>query len=190
MHDSTARVLLLGVGNGRNVTPFTDAGVRLDIVEQDPARAREAAERYAATGSVRVARARYVGPYPYASGFTAALSTSALLHGSTDDVARAVAAVRARLAAGAPFFCTLGSTRDPRHGRGRRVAADTFAPDDGPEAGVLHAYFDDTGARAIFAGFTLDDVREGSAADTAGRWTHAAAEAADIVHWFVRATRQ
>ncbi len=186
---STARVLLLGIGNGRNVTPFIEAGVRVDAVEDDPDRARAAAVRYAANATIRVARAPYAGPYPFAGGCAAALSTSALLHGRADGVARAIAAVRARLEPDAPFFCTLGSTNDPRYGVGRRVADDTFAPDSGSEAGVAHAYFDEPRLRALFAGFHIDDATDGSAAATAGAWAHSGDEAERLVHWFVRARR-
>ncbi len=184
---STARVLVLGTGNGRNVTPFTQIGLNVDILEQDETRAREAAARYAAGGLVRVHASDYAGPYPIDGGFAGALSTSALLHGTANAVARSVAAVRSALRQGAPFFCTLGSTRDPRFGRDRRIDDQTFAPEIGSEAGVAHAYFDESQLRAVFSGFEIDELREGSAAETVGAWAHTSDEAATIVHWFVRA---
>ncbi len=187
VRDSTARILVLGSGNGRNVTPFTQNGFPVDVLEQDETRAREADARYAAGGLVRVRAGAYAGPYPFEGGFAGALSTSALLHGTVDAIARSVAAVRSALRKDAPFFCTLGSTRDPRFGHGRRIDEQTFAPESGSEAGVAHAYFDESQLRATFAGFAIDELHEGSASETVGAWAHTNDEAATIVHWFVRA---
>jgi hypothetical protein len=181
--------LVLGSGNGRNVTPFTQIGLRVDILEQDEARARDAAARYADGPHVRVRAGLYTGPYPFEGGFAGALSTSALLHGTAADVAHSVAAVRAALRPAAPFFCTLGSTRDPRFGNGRRIDDQTFAPEDGSEAGVAHAYFDESHVRTMLEGFEIDVLTQASAAETVGAWAHTNEEAATIVHWFVRARR-
>ncbi len=171
------------------MTPFTQIGLSVDILEQDETRAREAAARYAAGGLVRVHAGAYSEPYSFEGGFAGALSTSALLHGTADAVGRSVAAIRSALRRHAPFFCTLGSTRDPRFGRDRRVDDQTFAPESGSESGVAHAYFDESRLRAMLAGFEIDELREGSAAETVGAWAHTNDEAATIVHWFVRARR-
>jgi hypothetical protein len=169
------------------VTPFTQNGLPVDILEQDETRASEAAARYANGMPVRVRAGTYTGPFPFESGFAGALSTSALLHGTADGVAQSVTAVRAALRQHAPFFCTFGSTRDPRFGSGRRVDDRTFAPESGSEEGVAHAYFDESQIRAMLAGFQIDELTEGSAAETVGPWAHTNDEAATIVHWFVRA---
>jgi hypothetical protein len=187
--EPSARVLLVGIGNGRNLPPFIAAGLRVDAVESDAVRARDAAVRFAAESSVRITRAGYAGPYPFAGGFAGALCTSALLHGTPVEVARTLAAIRARLRPGAPLFATFGSTRDPRFGRGTRVDAATYAPDDGAESGVPHAFFDAERLRSILDGFALDSAYEGSAADTAGRWAHEPEDAAALIHWFVKAQR-
>jgi hypothetical protein len=187
--EADARVLLLGVGSGRNVPPLLAAGARVDVVEEDPERARAAVDRFAGDGRVRVVRARYAGPIPFAGGFAAALTTHALQHGSLGGVTGAVAAVRSRLAPGAPFFLTLGSKRDPRFASGRRIAPNVAAPLDGSEAGVAHVYLDEPEVRAVLAGFEIESANEASAAETAGRWAHPGAEADGLVHWFVRARR-
>jgi hypothetical protein len=184
---SDARLFLLGIGNGRNVPPFLEAGVAVDAIERDAERARSAASRFA---GVRVVRGEYAGPYPFTGAFAGALSTSALLHGTAGEVASAVAAVRACLRPGARFFATFGSTRDPRFGRGLRIDDATFAPAVGSEEeGVPHAYFDEARLRALFDGFAEIDARELDASETVGRWAHSADAAAGIVHWFVRARR-
>jgi SAM-dependent methyltransferase len=182
-------VLLLGLGNGRHLPPLLAAGHAVDVVEADPARAVEGATRWAGEPRVRIARARYGGPLPFAFGFDGALATHALLHGRPADVAAALSAVGARLRPGAPFAFTLGSSRDPRCGRGTPLAPGSWAPEDGPEAGVAHAYFDEERARALLGGWQLESLEEGSAAETAGGWAHTPREAAALVHWFVRARR-
>jgi hypothetical protein len=181
--------LLLGIGSGRNVPALLAGGARLDVVEEDAERARAAAVRFAGEPRVRIARARYAGPLPFSGGFGGALSTHALLHGTPRAIAAAIAAVRNRLSPGGPFYATLGTKTDPRYGSGTQLERDVFAPLDGSEAGVAHAYFDDAGARALFAGFRIVSLVETCAAESAGRWAHTDDEAARLVHWFVRAIR-
>jgi hypothetical protein len=187
--EPAARLLLVGIGNGRNVAPFVAAGTHVDALEDDPARARAAAERFAGDPLVRVVRARYAGPYPLAGGYAAALSTSALLHGTSSAIAAAVAAIRARLRPSGALYATFGSTNDPRFGRGTQLDAATFAATAGDEAGVPHAFFDEAGLRALLDGFTALALVEADASETAGSWAHPADSTAGIVHWFVRARR-
>jgi hypothetical protein len=183
-----SRVLLLGIGSGRHLPPLLAAGLKVDVIEEDPARAAAAATRWAGTAGVRVARARYAGgPVPFAFGFDGALATHALLHGSPAAVAAALAAVGNRLRAGAPFNFTLGSTRDPRFGRGRRVDDSTWEAVDGDEAGVPHAYFDAASAAALLSAWEVVGLEERAA--SAGVWAHAAGSAG-FVHWFVRVRRR
>lgn len=184
-----ARILLLGIGNARHLRALLEAEHSVDVVEEDTARAAEAAMRWADRPSVRIARARYTGPLPFATRYDGALSTHALLHGSPAAVAASLAAVGNRLRAGAPFHFTLGSKRDPRFGRGTRIDDDTWAPQDGSEAGVAHVYFDEAGVRRLLAGWNVAAFEERSASQTAGRWAHGDAEVASMVHWFVRARR-
>jgi hypothetical protein len=186
---SNPRVLVLGIGSGRSLPALVAAGARVDAIEDDPERARAALARHAASGAVRVARARYTGPYPFAGPYAGALSTHALLHGVPAAVAAALASVRDRLAPGAPVFFTLGSKRDPRFGAGQSAGPDTFASDAGSEAGVPHCYFDESGVRALLTGLTLEALEERNAAASAGAWAHEPHESATIIHWFVRARR-
>jgi hypothetical protein len=184
------RVLLLGVGSGRHIPPLLGAGLSVDVVEEDPARAAGAVKRWAATPRVRIARARYAGgPVPFAFGFDGALATHALLHGDAARVAAALAAVGNRLRPGAPFNFTLGSTRDPRFERGKRIDAASWAPEDGDEAGVAHVYFDERGMRALLDSWDVIEVEEREAGATAGAWAHPSG-AGGLVHWFVRARRR
>ncbi len=186
----TPRVLLLGIGSGRNVAPFAALGATLDVVDDDPARARDAAIRFAAEPRVRIARCSYAGPYPFAGNCTAALSTHALLHGRIVDIERAVAAVAHRLIAGGALFATFGSTRDPRFAEGASVEAFASAPREGSERGVVHAYFDEARLHALLHAFAVESLEEASASETAGTWAHDAREAVTLRHWFVRARKR
>jgi hypothetical protein len=184
-----ARVLLLGIGSGRNVPALLAAGARIEAIEDDAERARAAQARFTSEPRVRISRAAYAGPYAFEGTIDGALSTNALLHGTPHHVAAAVAAARERLGPSAPFYVTLGSKRDPRFGVGRSPARDTFVPSSGSEAGVPHCYFDEAGVRGLMSGFAIEELVERSAAETAGSWAHAPEESASIVHWFVRSRR-
>ncbi|GAC1444745.1 MAG: hypothetical protein NVS2B8_17980 [Vulcanimicrobiaceae bacterium] len=185
----------MGVGSGRNVAPFRAACCAVDAIDDDAVRAREAASRFANDARVYVRCASYHGPFADASdalanarAYDAALSTHALLHGAERTIAATLGALRDALAPAAPLYATFGSTNDSRFGTGRRIADATFAPQTGSEAGVAHTYFDERRLREILHDFTIESLAEVAARDHVGTWAHDAAEAATIVHWFVRAT--
>jgi len=181
------RVLVVGAGSGRSLPPLLAAGARVDVLEADLERAAAASRRFANEARLRVARGFYDEPAPFEGGYAAAFSSHALLHGTTSDVARAVDAIRIRLAPGGAFVLTLGSKRDPRFGTGRAVAEDTFAPTSGSEANVAHAFFDAGGVRELLGAFALEEMCEANAGEAVGRWAHEPREAESIVHWWVRA---
>jgi hypothetical protein len=181
------RVLVVGVGSGRNVQPLLQAGLWVDILEPDPERARAATIRFASERRVRVVRGRLGGPIPLGFGFDGALSTHALLHGTPRDVAAAALAVALRLRADGRFFATLGCTGDPRFGVGTRIDRSTFAPEDGREAGIAHAYFREDEIARTLAPFEIERVERVEAGTVVGSWAHDEGER--IVHWFVRARR-
>jgi hypothetical protein len=136
-----------------------------------------------ATG-LRVSTAPDDGP------FAAALSTHALLHGTPASLRRGLAAIAAALEKGAPLYGTFGSTRDARYGAGTKLEAHVYATDDGDEAGVAHAYFDEARLRELLAvGFTIESLREVAVDDIAGTWAHQKAPLRGAVHWFVVARR-
>jgi hypothetical protein len=186
----TPLVLVLGYGSGRNVPALVDVGARLAVVDDDAGRASVAAARFAGEKLVSVTHAGYAEFALPGGPFAGALSTHALLHGTPERIAAAIAHTAAHLAAGAPFFLTLGTKSDPRFGAGLSGGPDTYAATSGSEAGVPHAYFDDAGVRALLRDFTIDALVESSAAETSGSWAHSAAEAETLRHWFVRARRR
>lgn len=127
--------------------------------------------------------------------YGAALSTHAYLHGTADKLRIAFAELRRVLTPGAPVFVTLGSIRDARYGFGIPYDERSFAPGDGDEAGIPHAYFDRDGVGELLEGLvTITSAEEVDVDAIVGRWAHPdAGEGEDPggrVHWFVRGLRQ
>ena len=181
------RVLVVGYGSGRNLSPLLDAELAIDVIESDVTRAAAATQRYGETPEIRIATAFGASSGPDCDG---ALSTHALLHGDAATIGTSIASIAARLRDGAPFYTTLGSTRDPRFGRGKRIDAATFAPDTGSETGVPHVYLSERDVREMLRDFTIESLDEVDAGEHVGAWAHEAGDAATIVHWFVRARRR
>ncbi|HET7814751.1 MAG TPA: hypothetical protein VFL13_10305 [Candidatus Baltobacteraceae bacterium] len=112
--------------------------------------------------------------------YDAAVSTHGMLHGTPETIKAAAGEIAESLVPGAPFFATFASTNDPRFGKGERLGASTFAPQEGEEQGVPHTFFDETGVRDLLAErFSIAAMEE-----------HGAEHIAGSVHWFVRARRR
>jgi hypothetical protein len=186
----TPSVLLLGLGNGRNLPPLLSGAVKVDALDDDATSTASILERFGSDAGLCVSVQSYDAALPFRGPYDGALSTHALLHGSTEVVHRALRNVAAVLRDGAPLHLVLGSRADPRYGRGRALGDGAFAADEGSEAGVPHVYFDESGVREALAEFEIVSLEEGSAAQTAGRWSHSADESERIVHWFVRARKR
>jgi hypothetical protein len=160
-------VLEVGTGSGRNTRALVAAGLTVDAIADDI-------------------------PYTQlpAAGdtYVAALATHAYLHGSSDKVRVGLAELRRVLAIGAPAFVTMGSIRDARYGLGIRFDDRSFAPGDGDEAGIPHAYFDRDGVLEALRGFTIVSCDEVDVDAIVGRWAHDDAPVGRV-HWFVVATK-
>jgi hypothetical protein len=160
------RVLVVGPGRGRSLGVLAAAGLSVETAE---------------AGDVLLDTQR--GPY------AAVLSTHALLHGTPAAVAARCARILERLTNGGRLYATFGSVRDPRFGTGTAVDGG-WAPNEGDEAGVVHAYFDRSALEAALAGFLLLCASEHDVRETVGRWAHAPdAVLRPSVHWFVEARR-
>ncbi|MEO9171263.1 MAG: hypothetical protein ABI278_08805 [Candidatus Aquilonibacter sp.] len=119
-----------------------------------------------------------------------ALSTHALLHGTSTEIALLLEQVAGRIERGAPFFCTFGSARDARFGQGTRIDAQTFAPVDGDEAGVAHTFFSESQLREVLRDrWIVESLVEGNADNIAGRWAHGKKPLERSVHYFAKLQR-
>ena len=169
-HPLDGPVIEVGTGSGRNTRALVDAAIPVLSVPDDT-------------------------PYTQLPGsretFGAALSTHAYLHGTSAKLRAGIAELRRVLRPNAPAFITLGSFKDARYGLGIPFDERSFAPGEGAELGIPHAYFDRDGVIELMLGFTLESMEEVDVDEIVGRWAHADddEEIAGRVHWFVVARR-
>jgi hypothetical protein len=167
-HPIGGPVIEVGTGSGRNTRALVEAGIEVLSVPDET-------------------------PYTQLPGsrehYGAALSTHAYLHGTEAKLRAGVAELRRVLRRDAPAFLTLGSIKDARYGLGVPFDERSFAPGDGDEAGIPHAYFDRDGVIELLAGFAIDALEEMDVDEIVGRWAHRDDEISGRVHWFVQARR-
>jgi hypothetical protein len=157
-------VIEVGTGSGRNTRALVAAGIPvLSVPDSTP---------YTQLPGTR-------------ENYGAALSTHAYLHGASDKVRLGMAELRRVLRAGAPALITLGSFRDARYGLGIPLDERSFAPGEGDEIGIPHAYFDRDGVVELLQGYTIEAMEEVEVDEIVGRWAHAGDDVGGRVHWFV-----
>lgn len=160
--------MVVGDGRGRNSRALRDAGVRVvAIPDETPYTQLAAAPR----------------------SFIGALSTHAYLHGTSAKIRLGIAELARVLAPGAPAFLTFGSIRDVRYGYGDALDEHTFAPGEGPEQGVPHAYFDRDAILQVLRPFEVVSAEEIEVDEIIGTWAHLEAEPPGKVHWFIEARK-
>ena len=167
-HPLDGPVIEVGTGSGRNTRALVAAGIpNLTVPDSTP---------YTQLPGSR-------------ETYGAALSTHAYLHGATPKLRAGIAELRRVLRPNAPAFITLGSFKDARYGLGVPLDERTFAPGEGDEAGIPHAYFDRDGVIELLFGYTIVSLEEVDVDDIVGRWAHTDDEIVGRVHWFVVARR-
>jgi hypothetical protein len=168
-HALDGPVIEVGTGSGRNTRALVDARIP----------------------NVTVPDAT---PYTQLPGpretYGAALSTHAYLHGASAKLRAGIAELRRVLLPNAPIYITLGSFKDARYGLGIPFDERSFAPGDGDEVGIPHAYFDRDGVIELLFGFEIVSMEEVDVDEIVGRWAHTEEEIAGRVHWFVVARRK
>jgi SAM-dependent methyltransferase len=178
------RILEIGTGKGRNTAALLAAGFQVTSVDDDRERTEGARLHFKASGATFVTAA-YAQIQGRPGEFAGALSTHALLHGSPEKIAHALAAIARVLEPDAPFYCTFGSTADARFGRGMPLEAFVFAEAEGEEAGVAHSYFDRARLQELLRPyFRIDELAERAVDDIVGSWAHA--RPAGMVQWLAR----
>jgi SAM-dependent methyltransferase len=162
---SAGPVLDFGTGSGRNATALRGAGFEVVAIPDGD------------DGSNLAFR-----------GYAAALSTHALLHGWPDDISQRVRRIAQALVPGGGFYATFGSTDDARFGAGTQLGPQTFAPENGDEAGIAHSYFDEAAVREVLAShFDVTALAQFGVDAIAGTWAHPTAPLQGAIHWFVEA---
>jgi len=165
----TSPVLEVAAGASRNTRAFEAAGIPVIATRDDDPYTQLPGER---------------------ETFDAAFSSHGYLHGASAKVRAGIGELRRVLVPGAPVYITLGSIHDERFGFGEALDETTFAPGDGPEKGIPHAYYERDTAIELLRGFTIESLEEVDATDIVGTWAHDPDEEhLPILHWFVVATR-
>lgn len=165
----TSPVLEVAAGAGRNTRAFEAAGIPLIATRDDDPYTQLPGER---------------------ETFGAAFSSHGYLHGASAKVRAGIGELRRVLVSGAPVYITLGSIHDERFGFGEALDETTFAPGDGPEKGIPHAYYERDTVIELLRGFTIESLEEVDATDIVGTWAHDPDEEhLPTLHWFVVATR-
>jgi SAM-dependent methyltransferase len=165
-----ARVLDFACGSGRNAAALSRAG--FDVTQVEDA----VAERTA-------------GAVPNAP-FAAVISTHGFLHGTAAEIGERAGMVARALVPGGLFYACFGSTRDARFERGQRIDDRTFAPQEGDERGVPHAFFSRAQLAELLGGFyAVETMDECCVDEIAGTWAHPGAALSRAYHWMVVALK-
>ena len=169
-HALDGPVIEVGTGSGRNTRALVDAGVpNVGVSDSTP---------YTQLPGTR-------------ENYGAGLSTHAYLHGASPKLRAGIAELRRVLMPNAPIYVTLGSIKDARYGLGIPFDERSFAPGEGDETGIPHAYFDRDGVIELLFGFKIESMEEVEVDAIVGRWAHGADDdVAGRVHWFVVARRK
>lgn len=169
LRGSAGPIIVVGDGRGRNSRALRNAGLIVVAIPDE---------------------APYTQLTSGPRSFAGALSTHAYLHGTAAKIRSGIAELARVLQKGAPAFLTFGSIQDVRYGYGEQLDAQTFAPGEGPEKGVPHAYFDRDGIIEMLAPFDLVWAEETIVDDIVGKWAHLDADPPGKVHWFVEAVKK
>jgi SAM-dependent methyltransferase len=168
-----SRVLDFFAGSGRNAIALRRAGFDVVAIDDD-----KAADPQTALASI-------------GGGFAAAVCTHGLLHGAPATIAGRLQSIAEVLDSDGLLYAAFGSTRDARFGRGQRIDSHTFAPDDGDERGVPHAFFNDALLHALLEPhFVAESLEERGVDAVAGSWAHQERPLHRAVHWLVVARRR
>lgn len=152
-------VLDVGCGAGRHLVWLERQGFRAHGTDRASGGLAHARARLRGEGHpVRVALAD-MRALPFDDGrFEAVIAHNVLYHGRRADVGRAFAEVGRVLRDEGLFVGTLLSTRMWKFGEGARLEDLTYVQERGPEAGLVHHYCDEAGARALLSGFEVDSL--------------------------------
>ena len=165
----SGKVLEIATGSGRNARALREMG--FDVVPLDDS-----------------------APYTQLPGpnnfYIGAISTHGYLHGNLAKLRAGFAELKRVLRTGAPIAITLGSIDDARYGFGIQIDEVTFAPGEGPEVGVPHAFLDRDSVLELLGGFGIDRLEEVDVDEIVGRWAHDEDDPGGRRHWFVEAHKE
>lgn len=153
---SLTRVLDLGCGAGRHTAYLSELG--LSVVGMDPAASglMRTVAWLRSEGLPRMLVRSDMRAVPFKTGsFDCVVSIYVLHHGTAAMIARAFQEIRRILVPGGVLLAVVQSKEDWKYGSGRLVERDTYIPQMGDEAGVLHHFFDRRGVKDLLHGFSI-----------------------------------
>jgi SAM-dependent methyltransferase len=150
----------LGCGAGRHMAYLQAEGFEAVGSDVAPNGLSVCRAQLAAAGlPAKVVRADMTA-CPFADAtFDAAVSTNVLNHNPRALLQRALDELHRVLKPGGEAYLTVLSTDDWRCGSGEEVEPNSFVLAEGPEAGILHHFFDEADLRDWVRGFTLLDLQ-------------------------------
>ncbi len=153
---SYRRVLDLGCGSGRHLVPLARAGFSVFGLDSSPhglLLTKEDLLKERLTAHLQLGDFRDPLPYQDAS-FHSVLSIQVIHHAETKTIGKVVGEIERILTPGGLLFLTV-----PKHKNQatsfRQIEERTFLPEDGPEKGVPHHYFDEPELRELLRGFEV-----------------------------------
>jgi len=153
---SFRRILDLGCGSGRHLLPLARAGFPVFGFDNSPHGLMlahrdlksEHLEAHLQLGDFR-------DPLPYHdASFHAVLSTQVIHHAEIETIRGLIREIERILALGGLLFLTVPKDKSQASSF-HQIEERTFVPEDGPEKGVPHHYFDESELRELLSGFDI-----------------------------------
>ena len=143
-------ILDVGCGLGRHLIYLASIGYEVYGIDDSPVavqKAKENLKKFGLTGSIVESK---MWDIPFNDIlFAGILAIYVLNHAIQSEIEKAVKAIANRMIRKGLFLCTLVTMNDYRR-CGEQVDTNTFICNKGPEAGVLHSFFDIQSVRELF----------------------------------------
>ncbi len=153
---SFQRILDLGCGSGRHLIPLAQAGFSVFGFDNSPHGLSLAkGDLINAHLEAQLQLGDFRDPLPYQDrAFHAVLSIQVIHHAETMTIKKVVREIERILAPGGLLFLTVPKDRTQATSF-RQMEKGTFVPEDGPEAGIPHHYFDESELRELLHRFEI-----------------------------------
>lgn len=150
------RILDLGCGSGRHLLPLARAGLSVFGFDNSP-HGLLLAQRDLRTAQLdaQLQLGDFLDPLPYRDGaFDAVVSTQVIHHAEMQTIHRVVTEIERVLAPGGLLFLTVPKYKT-QASTFRQIEKGTFVPEDGPEKGIPHHYFDESELCGLLSNFDI-----------------------------------
>ena len=146
----------LGCGAGRHMAFLQSEGFEVIGSDLSPRGLAACTRQLRGAGLPRAVIRADMSVLPFSDGaFDATVATNVLNHGSRAKLQRAADEIHRTLRPRGQVLLTVLNTWDWRFGSGSSPEPNTWVLADGPEAGILHHFFDEPDLRAWLAAFEI-----------------------------------